>query len=260
MTPEKEEAAHKFIAYLAGKSAQQRAMEMGLRPIMPEIEIASPLDESFGVANRLPDIRSFTVPDENVLKRIRDLWEDVKTPATIALLLDRSGSMKGMPIDNAKTGAIQFIQSMKPRDELVIINFNQSVSVLAELGNIQQNGEASINRIQGIFADGGTALHDAIRESYETLKKLKTSKPNRRYSILLLSDGRDTSSKMNRHDLIDYLPSGEEHDIPKIFAIAYGEEADKELLSEIVRRTNGRLFISSPEEIVKTYKELSANF
>ena len=168
--------------------------------------------------------------------------------------------MKGAPIDNAKTGAIQFVKSMKPRDELVVINFNQAVSVLAEFGSIQQNGEASINRIQGIFVDGGTALHDSIRESYEMLKKLKKAKPERRYSILPLSDGRDTSSKMNRHDLIDYLPAGEDPDIPKIFAIAYGDEADKELLAEIAKRTNGRLFISSPEEIVKTYKELSANF
>ena len=43
-------------------------------------------------------------------------------------------------------------------------------------------------------------------------------------------------------------------------SIAYGSQADEALLAEISNRTNARLFTSSPDEILKTYKELSANF
>ena len=49
-------------------------------------------------------------------------------------------------------------------------------------------------------------------------------------------------------------------DAPKIYTIAYGDEADKNVLTEIANRTNGRLFVSNPDEIAKTYRELSANF
>jgi len=65
---------------------------------------------------------------------------------------------------------------------------------------------------------------------------------------------------MQRHDFVDTLPSGEEYDVPKIYTIAYGSAADNDLLAEISNRTNARLFSSSPEQIRKTYKELSANF
>ena len=78
--------------------------------------------------------------------------------------------------------------------------------------------------------------------------------------MLVLSDGQDTSSEIDRHDFLDILPSGEDFDVPKIYSIGYGKEADIALLTEISNRTNAKLFSSSPDEITRTYKELSANF
>ena len=77
---------------------------------------------------------------------------------------------------------------------------------------------------------------------------------------MLLTDGEDTSSVMSRHDFLDSLPKSEEIEVPKIYTIAYGPKADKDLLAQISNRTNARLFGSTPEEIKRTYKELSANF
>ena len=77
---------------------------------------------------------------------------------------------------------------------------------------------------------------------------------------MLLTDGDDTASIMNRYDFLDSLPRSEEIEVPKIYTIAYGSEADKDLLAQISNRTNARLFGSTPEEIKRTYKELSANF
>jgi len=65
---------------------------------------------------------------------------------------------------------------------------------------------------------------------------------------------------MNRHDFLDSLPKGTEIELPKIYTIAYGSEADKDLMARISNKTNARLFGSSPDEIKRTYKELSANF
>jgi Ca-activated chloride channel family protein len=114
--------------------------------------------------------------------------------------------------------------------------------------------------VDGVFAEGNTSLHDVVYQSYRKLRELQRTQPGRRSSVLLLSDGRDTSSRMNRNDFLDTLPSGEDFEVPKVYTIAYGPEADKDLLAEISNRTNARLFSSTPEEISKTYKELSANF
>ena len=260
MTPDKESACRKFIEFLISPEAQHRAMEMGLRPILKKIEMSSPFDAEHGVNPNLASGKTFKVPPENVLKRIRNLWEEVKAPATIILVLDRSGSMKGSPMDNAKAGAIEFIRSMKPRDQLMITVFGDNVTVLAELCTIRQCGEDVTGRLNNVFAIGKTSLYDALAQTYKQLRHFKQQQPDRRYSILLLSDGKDTSSKLKRHDFLDLLPGGEDFDAPKIYTIAYGSKADQDLLAEIANRTNARLFTSSPEEIRKTYKELSANF
>jgi Ca-activated chloride channel family protein len=260
VTDEKREAAQQFLDFLLGRGAQESAMELGLRPILRDVRLASPFDEEHGVQVAVDATRAFQVPGEAVLKRIRDLWEEVKVPATLVLVLDRSNSMKGAPMDNAKRGAMEFIRNMKPRDQLLVVLFNHEVTELVPLCAIRECGEKAISLVDGVFAEGNTSLHDVVNQSYRKLRDLQRAQPGRRSSILLLSDGRDTSSRMNRNDFLDTLPSGEDFDVPKVYSIAYGSEADKDLLAEISNRTNARLFTSTPEEISKTYKELSANF
>jgi len=260
MTPEKEAACNTFIQFLLSESAQRRAMEMGLRPILTGIEMGSPFDPEHGVMAKISADRMFQVPEEDVLKRIRDLWENVKMPATVILVLDRSGSMKGDPMDKAKVGAIQFIRNMQPRDQLMVVAFNEKVNILRNLCYVRECGEEAIEKLSGLFAAGGTALYDAVFASYRTMLNYKKNNPNRRYAIMLLTDGEDTSSQMNRHDFLDHLPKAVEIEVPKIYTIAYGSNADKDLLAQISNKTNARLFGSTPEEIAKTYRELSANF
>lgn len=259
-TPEKMEAGRKFVEFLLSEKCQRRAMEMGLRPIGSGFKLSEPFDAEHGVKADIDIGKSFQVPEEDVLKRIRDLWENVKVPATIILILDRSGSMAGDPMDKAKEGAAQFIKNMKPRDELQIIVFNQTVTELTDLCTIRECGEVALGKLKGLFGEGKTSLYDAISSNYKKIDKLRKDGPRRRYALLILSDGKDTSSNVDRYDFMDALPGGEDFDSPKIYTIAYGEEADKDLLTEIANRTNARIFASSAEEIAKTYRELSANF
>jgi Ca-activated chloride channel family protein len=149
---------------------------------------------------------------------------------------------------------------MKPRDQLSVVLFNHEITELIPPCTVRECGERAIPLIEGVFAEGNTSLHDVVAGSYRGLRELQRAQPGRRYSILLLSDGKDTSSRTSRNDFIDALPSGEDYDVPKIYSIAYGPQADRDLLAEISNRTNARLFTSTPEEISKTYKELSANF
>ena len=261
MTPEKKAACEKFRDFLLSEPAQRKAMEMGLRPIRKDLALAAPFDEAHGVMATVPMDKAFAVPEESVLKRVRDLWEEVKVPATIIMLLDRSGSMRGEPIDKAKQGAVEFIKSMKPRDQIQVVAFNNQVTPLTDLCFIRDCGEKALEMVQDIFASDGTSLYDALGAAYATVLKMeKAGNQRRRYAVLVLSDGVDTSSHAARQDVEDLLPRGEDFDAPKIYTIAYGGEADKELLTVLATKTNARLFSSTVEEIGKTYRELSANF
>jgi Mg-chelatase subunit ChlD len=163
-------------------------------------------------------------------------------------------------MDGARAGAIEFVRNMKPRDRIEAIIFSSQITTLSGPCAIRECGEQTADRLAGVFAEGETALHDVVTFSYQQLRKLQAAEPRRRYAAVVLTDGQDTASKASRADFLDSLPRGEEIDVPKLFTIGYGAKADTELLSEISKRTNARLFSSTPEEIGRTYKELSANF
>ncbi|MFH1114458.1 MAG: VWA domain-containing protein [Pseudomonadota bacterium] len=260
MTPEKRKACTLFIDFLVSEKAQRAAREMGLRPISNAGEISAPFDADHGVKQDIAGDKKFQVPSQEVLKRIRDLWENVKAPATISLLLDRSGSMRGKPLESAKEGAIRFIKAMKPRDQLEVVIFNHQVQVLTPFCLVRNCAEQAMSRIDEVFAEGETALYDAVDRSYLRLLELQKKDPKRRYGMIVLSDGVDNHSLTGRHDFLDKLPKQEDFGAPKIFTIAYGTKADQDLLKRISNRTNARLFKSSSTEIIETYRELSANF
>lgn len=260
VTADKQEAARAFVEFLLSPEAQRRAMQLGMRPIAKGVALAAPFDEDHGVRSDVAGEARLAVPDEAVLRRVRDLWEEVKVPATVVLALDRSASMQGAAMDNAKAGAVEFIRNMRPRDQLEVMAFNHEKSRAVPLCPVRDCGEQAVALVSGLFAEGQTALHDTVADAYQELLERSRRDPRRRYNVIVLTDGKDTSSRMSRPDFLDKLPRGEEYDVPKIYTIAYGGEADRDLLAEISNRTNARLFTSKPDEIAKTYKELSANF
>ena len=260
VTPVKREAAKLYIDYLLKEETQRKAMEIGLRPVSQSIAVENPFNAKYGVKQDVSDVKAFQVPDEQVLRRVRELWEEAKMPASIALLLDISSSMYGEALENAKKGAMTFIDKMNKWDELEVITFANTVETLVYLDQVKENGEMAKVKIQNLNASGGTRLNDAINNSFGSIQDRKRRVPGRRYGLIVLSDGRDTSSTLKSPALFETLPQGDSPDVIKLFTIAYGDRADNKFLSDIALATNARMFKSTTQEIEKVYRELSANF
>lgn len=260
ITPERREASEKFLEFLLSEPVQTAAMKLGLRPIAKSVAIADPFLPQWGVSPEMPDIPTFDVPSEDILKRITDLWHDAKKPASVMLVIDTSGSMAGDPMEKAKEGAAQFISRMHPRDELEVRAFNNVITRLTPADAVAKNGEESRQRVLGLFANGGTHLYEVVREAAVEWAARKKNSPDRHYGIVVLTDGQDEGSQISRADLMDVLPQGDNPETIKIFTIAYGDRADKLFLQELSNRSNARTFESTASDISRVYKELSANF
>jgi Ca-activated chloride channel family protein len=79
----------------------------------------------------------------------------------------------------------------------------------------------------------------------------------RLYGIVVLSDGEDTNSRKTESDMFSCLPSGEDVEGVKVFTIAYGADADVDLLKRVANRTNGKAYTSDPENIEQVYLAIS---
>src|SRR5262245_31549517 len=98
--PEREAAAT-FLAFLKGKPQQERALALGFRPVDPAIKIGAPIDLAHGVDAKQPQTL-LEVPDAATLDALLATWRKTKKAADIVFVFDKSGSMSGRPLDEAK--------------------------------------------------------------------------------------------------------------------------------------------------------------
>ncbi len=253
-------AAERFIAFLRSEPQQQAAVQKGLRPAGRSDAPGGPFSLANGVAEALPSFPVFEIPSPSILNRVRDLWFETKKPASVTLIIDTSGSMNGEPMLKAKEGAVGFLDQMYPQDEIEIIVFNSTISVLSEMDTVAKVREGARARLQGLFANGGTHLYDVADLALKRIATRRQRQPDRHYGLVLLTDGKDEGSTLKRQDLIDTLPKGDAPEVVKIFTIAYGEDLDKSVLKELSNRTNARMFESTTKNIAQVYAELVANF
>ena len=107
-------------------------------------------------------------------------------PFTVILLIDVSPSTE-YKIDEIQQAAIAFVDQLKPHDSVMVIQFDQRVSVLAEVTGDRQK---IYKAIQNTDFGGGTSLYDAV----DTSLGKRLSKIEGRKAIVLFTDGVDTTS------------------------------------------------------------------
>lgn len=112
--------------------------------------------------------------------------EKQRPPANLAIVLDKSGSMKGDKIAQAIRGAVDAISLLGPNDIVSVITYDSTVNVLVPATKLT-DPETVIKAIRGITADGNTALFAGVSKGAAEVRKfLDKDRVNR---VILLSDG-----------------------------------------------------------------------
>jgi Ca-activated chloride channel family protein len=168
--------------------------------------------------------------------------------------------MGGEKITAARNSLMQFINLLDERDRLEVIVFNTDIITLTELSPVGEKRQNVLNRVSGIVEGGGTRLYDAVLEAYQGLEN--SGDPNHIRSVVVLSDGEDTESLNYLSDVLNQIgATGEEAGSSiKLFTIAFGEDADKDILKQIAEPTGGKQYDSDPKTINKVYGEIATFF
>jgi Ca-activated chloride channel family protein len=203
-------------------------------------------------------------PSAELMPNVVDMWYQIKKPATVALVIDVSGSMYGDPLKGAVAGAQRFIDEMQPQDQVYIYIFNDQVTPLSPSGAVGDVREELKQRVGGLIADGGTSLYLAVITGLDALESLQAvdleNDQARTYSLVVLSDGADSTGAATESQLLARLPDGTESDQVHIYTIAYGAETNEEVLTRMANRTNGQFFTSSAQDIEEIYFRISSEF
>ncbi len=259
VTADHREAAQMYLDYLQETPQQRRALEFGFRPADVTIPISAPLDSAHGVDPEQPTT-VLEVPDVPVMSAIRDLWKERKKKSNVILVLDTSGSMgEENKMENAKDGALQLLKMLGEKDHFSMIAFSTSPQMMVKKSEVGPQREQLASRISGLYADGGTALYDAVLEAHQFLER--EDEPGKITAIVVLSDGEDTkSTKTTLDGLLKELEGGGEIGNVRVFTIGYGSGAKAEVLEKISDITQAKYYRGTPQNINEVFLEISTFF
>lgn len=118
-----------------------------------------------------------------------------------------------------------------------------------------------LNRIAGLTPRGGTRLLDTVVEAYQALND--TPPGQRIRAVVVLTDGLDNRSRSASQEVLDLLRRDQEGYSIKVFTVAFGGDADVNLLKEIAGATGAKSYVGKPGErgsIERIYQDIATFF
>lgn len=130
--------------------------------------------------------QNFKVFENKVEQPVR-VFRREDIPVSIGLVIDNSGSMAAKR-KRVEAAAVELVKASNPRDEVLIVNFNDEAYRDVEFTNDLAKMEAGLARID---SRGGTAMRDAVSMSLDYVKQ--NGKRDKKV-LLVVTDGNDTAS------------------------------------------------------------------
>ncbi len=135
----------------------------------PRILLTISIESEWGVPIPVNTKKMQLFEQNQKIKNIEVLpLDSVNVPIYTVVILDKSGSMKGEAIKNARRGAVEFIKMMKRNDKAAYIEFDTRVKVLEKFTSDQK---ILIKKINQTVPGSDTAILDGLYEGIELLKK-----------------------------------------------------------------------------------------
>ncbi|MDC0935518.1 VWA domain-containing protein [Pirellulales bacterium] len=173
----------------------------------------------------------YKTPVEEVLPLISRFEKEKEKPSlAMVLVIDKSGSMQGLPIELARQAAKAAAELLSPRDSIGVVGFDGQATVICEMtGAGDVDGvHAAIDSLQ---AGGGTYMYPGM----VTGKEMLESTPAKIRHMICLSDGH--TQPADHQSLAEEMADAG----VTVSTVALGQ-ADKQLLAQIAEVGRGRYY------------------
>ncbi|MCG9128030.1 VWA domain-containing protein [Candidatus Poribacteria bacterium] len=158
-------------------------------------------------------------------------------------ILDRSGSMKGRKIEQAKDALRFCVNNLNDGDRFNLILFNTDVeSFSKEMVPIKKERENALAFIEDIDGNGGTNINDALLTSLS-----EKPDPKRPRIVVFLTDGEATTGTTDTKQILNNVANVNKNE-SRIFVFGVGYDVNVNLLDKIAEENSGTRQYVKPKE------------
>ncbi|MDB4673360.1 VWA domain-containing protein [Verrucomicrobiales bacterium] len=182
-----------------------------------------------------------------------------RLPLNIAVVLDRSGSMSGTKLEQAKQAASHLVRQLGAADRFSLVTYDTEVNILIPPAPVLEPAPL-LTRISGIQTGGSTALYAGVAEGAAQLKTfLSAERVNR---VILLSDGIANVGPSSPAEISALGRSLASSGIP-VTTVGLGADYQEDVLSSLAEASDANYYYVAdieklPEVFGKEFDELQS--
>jgi Ca-activated chloride channel family protein len=186
------------------------------------------------------------------LEGIAPEGEGKRIPANIVLVIDKSGSMQGERIEQAKEAALMAVERLGDKDVLGVVTYSDEAQVLSPTGPLRKASEVRAD-IRRLRADGRTALYAGVSRGISELKEFVD--PYAVNRVILLSDGQANVGPSTPKELEALGREAAKQGIT-VTTIGLGLGYNEDLMTKLALASDGNhAFVEEPDDLVDIFNE-----
>ncbi len=152
---------------------------------------------------------------------------------SMAIVLDRSGSMSGQKMEDARRAVNRLIDLLRDGDELAVVSFGSDVTG-GQLVRIAPDTRKELHdEVNALVASGGTNVSAGLNAGLEALTRAKGAG-----RVVFISDGQPTEGKTSAYELANLVAAMHRQSLT-VTALGVGHDYDGALLTQLAERGGG---------------------
>lgn len=173
---------------------------------------------------------------------------EAKVDKTVVLVVDKSGSMSGVKMEQAREALKFVVRQLRPSDTFNIVAYDSTVdSFRPELQRADEaTVKAAVGYAESLFAGGGTNIDGALQSALKMLAD--KSRPS---YVLFLTDGLPTVGETNEMNIA--RNAGLANAVgARVFTFGVGYDVNSRLLDRVSRDLRGQSVYVKPNENIES--------
>ncbi len=169
-------------------------------------------------------------------------------PLNLCLVIDCSGSMKGVPLETVKQAAHQLISQLNPHDHISVVSFDHQAKVVVANQLVAEGRDEILAKISSLEAKGGTSIDEGIKLGIKEMVAAGTEAISQAF---VLTDGENEHGDNTR--CIKLAEFATESKIT-LNTLGFGEHWNQNILEKIADVGAGILaYIEKPEKALTEF-------